>query len=87
MFGGGFIVLLCYVFFFVIIIFIFRDSNKQDCDRRCLEKDLFHFIIFTSVLKASRFVSDELWDNLNSYFQLLRRSHQTFDMGLISIKA
>ena len=64
-------------FFFV---FIFRDLNKQDCDRRCLEKVSFHFIIFT-------FVSDELWDNLSSCFQLLRRSHPSFDMGLISIKA
>ena len=71
-------------FFFV---FTFRDLNKQDCDRRCLEKDSFHFIIFTFVLKASPFVSAELWDNLSSCFQLLRRSHPSFDMGLISIKA
>ena len=71
-------------FFFV---FTFRDLNKQDCDRRCLEKDSFHFIIFTFVLKASPFVSDELWDNLSSCFQLLRRSHPSFDMELISIKA
>ena len=49
-------------FFFV---FIFRDLNKQDCDRRCLEKVSFHFIIFTFVLKASPIVSDELWDNLS----------------------
>ena len=55
-------------FFFV---FISRDSKKQDCDRRCLEKDSFRFIIFTSVLKASPLVSDELWDNLSSCFQLL----------------
>ena len=71
-------------FFFV---FIFRDLNKQDCDRSCLEKDSFHFIIFTFVLKASPHVSDELWGNLSSCFQLLRRSHPSFDMGLISIKA
>ena len=71
-------------FFFV---FIFRDLNKQDCDRCCLEKVSFHFIIFTFVLKASPFVSDELWDNLSSCFQLLRRSHPSFDMGLISINA
>ena len=71
-------------FFFV---FTFRDLNKQGCDRRCLEKDSFHFRIFTFVLKASPFVSDELWDNLSSCFQLLRRSHPSFDMGLISIKA
>ena len=76
----------CCVMFSFFFLFIFRDSNKQDCDRRCIEKDSFHFIIFTSVLKASPLVSDELWDNLSSCFQLLRRSHQTFDMGLISIK-
>ena len=76
-------VLLCFLYF----CFNFRDLNKQDCDRRCLEKDSFHFIIFTFVLKASPFVSDELWDNLSSCFQLLRRSRPSFDMGLISIKA
>ena len=68
-------------------VFIFRDLNNQDCDRRCLQKGSFHFIIFTLVLKALPFVPDELWDNLILCFQLLRRSHQTFDMGLISIKA
>ena len=73
------------MFSFSVFVFIFRDLNKQDCDRRCLEKDSFHFIIFTFVLKASPF--DELWDNLSSCFQLLRRSHPSFDMGLISIKA
>ena len=66
-------------------VFIFRDLNNQDC-RRCLQKGSFHFIIFTLVLEASPFVHDELWDNLISCFQLLR-SHQTFDVGLISIKA
>ena len=66
-------------------VFIFRDLNNQDF-RRCLQKGSFHFIIFTLVLKASPFVHDELWDNLISCFQLLR-SHQTFDVGLISIKA
>ena len=59
----------------------------QDCNRRCLKKDLFHFVIFMSVLKVPPFVSDELWDNLSSCFQLLRESRQTFDMGLILIKA
>ena len=44
-------VLLCFLYF----CFNFRDLNKQDCDRRCLEKDSFHFIIFTFVLKASPF--------------------------------
>ena len=68
-------------------VFIFRDLNNQDCDRRCLQKGSFHFIIFTLVLEASPFVHDELWDNLISCFQLLRKSHQTFDMGLIPIKA
>ena len=77
-------VVFCFLFFF---FFIFIDLNKQDCDRRCLEKDSFYFIIFTFVLDASPFVSDELWDNLSSCFQLLCRSHQTFYMGLISIKA
>ena len=72
---------------FFVFCFILRDSNKQDCDRRCLEKDSFHFIIFTFVLKVSPFVSDELWDNLSSCFQLLLRSRPSFDMGLISIKA
>ena len=33
------------------------------------------------------YLRDELWDNLSSRFQLLHRSHQTFDMGLISIQA
>ena len=75
------------MFSFSVFVFIFRDLNKQDCDRRCLEKDSFHFIIFTFVLKASPHVSDELWGNLSSCFQLLRRSHPSFDMGLISIKA
>ena len=81
--------MVCYVMFsfFCLFVFIFRDLNKQDCDRCCLEKDSFHFIIFTFVLKASPFVPDELWDNLNSCFQLLRRSRQRFDMRLISIKA
>ena len=69
-------------FFFV---FTFRDLNKQDCDRRCLEKDSFHFIIFTFVLKASPFVSDELWDNLSPCFQLLRRSHPSFDISVFFV--
>ena len=73
-------VLLCFCFYFI-------DLNKQDCNRCCLGKDSFYFIIFTFVLNASPFVSDELWDNLSSCFQLLCRSHQTFYMGLISIKA
>ena len=72
--------------FCCVFVFNFRDLNKQDCDRRCLEKDSFYFIIFTFVLNASPFVSDELWDNLSSCFQLLCRSHQTFYMGLISIR-
>ena len=52
------------IYSFVILgvfVFIFRDLNKQDCNRHCLEKDLFHFRIFTYVLKASPFVSNELW--------------------------
>ena len=77
--------MLSFVCFF--FIFLFSDLNKQDCDRRCLEKDSFNFLIFTFVLKAPPFVSDEFWDNLSSCFQLLRRSHPSFDMGLISIKA
>ena len=82
--GEKFIV--CCVLFSFVFVFIFIDLNKQDCDRRCLEKDSFYFIIFTFVLNASPFVSDELQDNLSSCFQLLCRSHQTFYMGLISIR-
>ena len=58
---------VCVLFSFVFV-FIFIDLNMQDCNRRCLKKDLFHFVIFMSVLKVPPFVSDELWDNLSSCF-------------------
>ena len=51
--------MVCCVVFCCVFLFNFRDLNKQDCDRRCLEKDSFYFIIFTFVLNASPFVSDE----------------------------
>ena len=85
MFRGRNLKFCCVLFSF--FVFTLRDLNKQDCDRRCLEKVSFHFKIFTFVLKASPFVPDQLWDNLSSCFQLLRRSRTSFDMGLISIKA
>ena len=50
-------VLLCFVVFCCVFVFIFRDLNKEDCNRHRLEKDLFHFIISRCVLKASPFVS------------------------------
>ena len=43
--------------FCCVFVFIFRGLNKEDCNRHRLEKDLFHFIIFKCVLKASPFVS------------------------------
>ena len=46
-----------YNFVLLCFVFIFRDLNKEDCNRHRLEKDFFHFIIFKCVLKASPFVS------------------------------
>ena len=46
--------------FCCVFVFIFRDLNKEDCNRKKKkedEKDLIHFIIFKCVLKASPFVS------------------------------
>ena len=71
---------------FSFFFFLFSETQKSRIAIDVALKKI-RFILLFLRLSLKRRLSDELWDNLSSCFQLRRRSHQTFHMGLISIKA